>query len=339
MAPRGSVLAPRRTSGRARGLLLSAAAAAVTAVLVIVAVGSSLPRAAAQVRRVGLSRSRGVRVQGDDGTSKGRIVGGRPVTASDAVYGGGFITKLFSESNGAVFYYCGGALIDTGGLGRPAKVLTAAHCFDRNASTAIGDFVRIGGLALGEGFRRTITNVAIHPSFDSVTLDYDLAIVTIGDPPTPTEFLAGGVSAAFVNGFSRFPRSGRRLFVVGHGSTDGVDQNVSSGLRLARVTVNSWSQCNAWWVKLGEPQNQGSPASEPLQVCGGLGIPESTCNGDSGGPLFERFTVAGRDAFRIFGVVSYGFEDPLNPGDLCPTINPDYYSKTSAGRAFIRANA
>lgn len=73
-------------------------------------------------------------------------------------------------------------------------------------------------------------------------------------------------------------------------------------------------------------------------MCGGLGSSQATCNGDSGGPLFERLSVGGRAFFRVYGLVSYGYGSPDSPGDRCPTINPDYYATTSAARAFIRAN-
>lgn len=188
-----------------------------------------------------------------------------------------------------------------------------------------------------------IAAVAVHPAYQiAVVGNFDIAIVTIADPPSPTEYGAAGVAPAFINAFSRFPRPGTTLYVAGHGLTSGVpspDAALSPTLRLTAVPINTWSQCNSWWRKRLPPslaaQQIVPAASQPLQVCGGLGTADSTCLGDSGGALFERRSLGGRDFFRVFGVVSYGvsLED-----DLCPVIHPTYFAATSAANAFISAN-
>lgn len=129
------------------------------------------------------------------------------------------------------------------------------------------------------------------------------------------------------------------MAVVGHGKTVGTnDGSISTRLRLATVPVNAWSQCDAWWVRRGVLGNVRPAASEAIQVCGGLGTRETTCQGDSGGALFERSSIGGRDFYRVFGIVSYGFEDTRNSANTCGTLNPAYFAKVSAARAFIRAN-
>lgn len=282
----------------------------------------------------GLSRSRGVRIDGaadEPGRGpNGRIVGGRLVTEDDAVFGGGFYTKLFFRNNAtSYFFYCGGSLIGSD------KVLTAAHCVEGDPSAALGDVVRIGGRRLVEGFQRTITKVVLHPDYDPATANNDLAILTFADPPTSAEYRAAGVEVAFINSFSRFPRAGRTLAVAGHGRVSGTGNEISPALRVAAVPINAWAQCNGWWRKQRLDEFVVDAASQPLQVCGGLGTRDATCGGDSGGPLFERRVAGGRAFTRLYGVVSYGIS---NGNDDCPVINPDYYASTSGARAFIRAN-
>ncbi|KAK1857504.1 hypothetical protein I4F81_000121 [Pyropia yezoensis] len=330
----------RRGRGRGSGgrsLPVTAAAVAVAVAVAVVAAAAAAPRVAAQrwTRTVG-----GAVVTLAGGGPGGRIVGGRPVTADDATYGGGFYTRLFQPldaTNTQAIYYCGGALI------AEDKVLTAAHCFRTRTSAqdAVGDIIQIGGRSFNTGIQKTVGAVAVHPQYvDSGTdLVYDFAILTIANPPTAAEYAAAGIAPAFVNTFSRFPRSGSTKAVVGHGLTDGTnEQSVSSRLLLARVPVNAWSQCNAWWVRRNFPGAVRPATSEALQFCGGLGTRQTTCEGDSGGPVFERFSLPRGEFFSILGVVSYGFEDTRNAANRCGTLNPSYFAKVSIARAFIRAN-
>lgn len=321
---------PPSRSARAR---LAAAAAA--AVVVATAVVAGLPGAAAQGPELvtGLVRGRGFPVVG---APNERIIGGRNVTLNDAEYGGGFFTKLLRQIDQNTYqFYCGGALI-----GRD-KILTAAHCYDQTSiSSAVGDVVRIGGLTLGEGIQRPIIAAVAHPQYRNTgsNLEYDFAILTIGDPPTPAQYREAGIEAAFVNAFSRFPRPGRTLTLVGHGDTRSTESSVPFELGLARVPINAWDQCNSWWVKNGLRGTVRPEGSDVYQVCGGLGFQQSSCFGDSGSPLFERASINGRFFNRIFGVVSYGFPDVANRANRCGLLNPDYYAKVSAARSFIRAN-
>lgn len=179
-----------------------------------------------------------------------------------------------------------------------------------------------------------------HPRYRNrrTDLEYDFAILTFGNPPTAAEYRAAGIETVFLNDFSRFPRPGRTLTLVGHGDTRGTAPSASFQLRLARVPINSWGQCDAWWIKNGQPGTVRPAGSEAIQVCGGLGSPQASCFGDSGGPLFERASINGRSFNRLFGVVSYGFPQVGNSGNRCGTFNPDYYAKVSAARSFIRAN-
>lgn len=179
-----------------------------------------------------------------------------------------------------------------------------------------------------------------HPRYRNTgpNLEYDFAILTIGNPPTAAEYRAAGIEPAFVNAFSRFPRPGRTMTLVGHGDTRGTAPSVPFDLGLARVPVNAWEQCNAWWVKLGQLGTVRPAGADRYQVCGGLGSAQASCFGDSGSPLFERASINGRFFNRVHGVVSYGFPDVANPTNRCGTLNPDYYAKVSAARSFIREN-
>ncbi|GAB0492851.1 hypothetical protein MMPV_004121 [Pyropia vietnamensis] len=318
-----------------RSLLLTAVAA--TAAVVVFAVAALPGRAAAQ-SLVFSSRDQGFSFPGTAGGPEGRIVGGRLVDEQDADYGGGFYTRLLRIVNPTTLsFYCGGTLIQ---VIPTTKILTAAHCFT-NPQAAVGDLVRIGGLTFNSGIERRISSVVVHPLYRNTGFDieYDFAILSVANPPSAADFAAANIGPAFVNGFSRFPRPGRQLGVVGHGRTIGSNLDSSSNeLKYARVPVNSWSQCDAWWTKTGVLGNRRPASSESIQVCGGLGIPDSTCQGDSGGGLFERRSVGGRVFFQVFGVVSYGFADVDDRRNTCGTLNPVYFAKVSVARSFIRAN-
>lgn len=73
-------------------------------------------------------------------------------------------------------------------------------------------------------------------------------------------------------------------------------------------------------------------------ICFSLADNTASCRGDSGAPVWRFFEKPGfRSYWRIYGVVSFGFEDPANATDLCPPFGPDYYARLSVAESWFRS--
>lgn len=144
-----------------------------------------------------------------------------------------------------------GALVCSGVLIRPHVVLTAAHCVSRVAGEPSVVFVQ-GDVSEAQ----TAYPVAMwerHPDYFAPLFDNDLALLALGTPPP-------AVPASLA---SQSPDSwvGASLRVVGYGCTD-LDTEQGAGLRRVKTD-----------------------AVQLLTDTGKLRHGESTCRGDSGGPL------------------------------------------------------
>ncbi|CAH0002179.1 unnamed protein product [Clonostachys byssicola] len=72
-------------------------------------------------------------------------------------------------------HHCGGVLLNA------YTVITAAHCVMNTLTSAIK--IRAGSLAWASGgIQVNISSYAVHPAFNLVTADNDLAMVHLADP-------------------------------------------------------------------------------------------------------------------------------------------------------------
>lgn len=173
----------------------------------------------------------------------------------------------------------------------------------------------------------------MHPQFNSGTLDYDLAVLTFADPPTAAEYRAAGVKRVVYNAQGSQPTLTSDLKIAGWGNISGLRQSISNSLRLASVKMNTWQSCSDYYnAKFGF---RLSTASAKLQICASTQDKTATCNGDSGGPLFQRLTTStGATYYKVYGVVSYGYPSGSN---ACPVDNSDFFARTNAGTTFIKS--
>jgi trypsin len=213
-----------------------------------------------------------------------RIVGGK--IAADHAYP--FIVAL-EYSDG--FAFCGGTLIS------PNKVLTAAHCAD-NTPTQI----RAGtnNKALNPGQVVKVINKVIHPKYNNVTVDYDVAIFTLETPLTlnnAVNVIGLPEACSTLNCITGLAKAGTLVRVAGWGATHPSGNNSSQYLREVDVPIITNSVCNSAVGAVGNISSR--------MICAGLTDGgKDSCSGDSGGPLFAY--IPGARAGLQAGIVSWG---------------------------------
>jgi hypothetical protein len=205
-------------------------------------------------------------------------------------------------------FFCGGVVI------APTKIITAGHC----VAGAHWDDVNSDGTPFGVAVTGTdqlpTTNTDgsadlhggtvsgvwrqwSHPSFNSVTLDDDVAVLTLDAPvtATPLPLAAADDTADYAVGTA--------ATVYGWGRTSSTSQDLSQTLREATLPIDAASACTAAY---------GTQFVAAHQVCAGppaTGTDAGTvgvCSGDSGGPLVVRG--------RLVGVVSAASQDCVTQG-------------------------
>lgn len=226
-------------------------------------------------------------------------------------------------------FYCGGSLV--GG----DKVLSAAHCFE--APDLSADVVRVGGVALFDGFEAKIKSVALHPDYNTVTLENDIAVVTLSGMPSARELRSAGVYPAQLNGVGRRPWTGEEVSLTGWGAPSGEAGGVTVAPELAstRMSVSAHDDCLAYLTSRGWDT---AGLSKDTLICASLEDETSSCSGDSGGPLFRKVATGGgqqRPKWVLYGVLSFGHADEA--GDACPVEAPEWYTRVSAYTSWLRS--
>jgi len=200
---------------------------------------------------------------------------------------------------------CGGSIVAAN------KVLTAAHCVD--GATASSLQVRYGTLrsqTAGPGGDITVSRFAIHANWNTQTIDYDYAVITLNSN------IQAGSNAAIISLATVDPAGGTEGIVSGWGYTTGGGSTIPNILYSAEMSVVDRTECdNAW----------GSNMAVTERMICAIHPSKTACNGDSGGP----FTIVVGGSAVLAGVVSWG---PTN----CPTGNlPMAYATVSAASSWI----
>ena len=207
----------------------------------------------------------------------GKIVGGTVAPNSIHKFQVALLQKSIADNFQAQF--CGGTLV------KPNFVVTAAHCSEGTNPADVQVLTGTQDLD-GTGVRRNVTKIFIHPQFNNVTFDFDVAVwklatnasgiplatLTTTDAPTGTSVKTSGWGALTQGG--SFPIN----------------------LRQVNVPIVSKANCN--------DANSYSGDITTRMICAGLNAGgKDSCQGDSGGPL-TRNEGAG---FKVLtGIVSFG---------------------------------
>jgi secreted trypsin-like serine protease len=227
------------------------------------------------------------------GQDRGLIVGGTQASTSEAPWTIALINEDSPRRSGR---WCGAVLV------RANKIITAAHCMTKPASTYTAVQGRADLLDDAVGRTSPISAIWIHPGYSQNNNRHDFAVLTLARPLTgvPTLRLETNVKA---------DRKGVVPTVYGWGDTDHTGPDDTFQKLAAPDLGDAVCLANKEYVDNGYAAN--------ANVCAGyLNGRGDACQGDSGGPL----VLNG----RLLGVVSWGkgCAEPDYPG-VYAEIAPD----------------
>ncbi|XP_022090489.1 trypsin-like [Acanthaster planci] len=240
------------------------------------------------------------------------IVGGVESTDNSRPYQVALYSKSFF---GGYSQFCGGTLVNQ------QWVVSAAHCVS-SRTLYVGLGYHSKNSHGGSGQQLVTGTWYQHPSYNSGTLDNDIALIKLSTSAN----IGNGKIAAISIGSSQ-PGSGTNLLVSGWGTTSSGGSS-SSVLREVVVQAESQSECETAY---------GSSSITSNMFCAAASGKDS-CQGDSGGPIVSSYgssPVSGSTPNpTLRGIVSWGYgcADSRYPGVYTNIANYcSWISSTTSG--------
>ena len=206
---------------------------------------------------------------------EGRIVGGNNAQDDENPFQVALLLRDVANNQNAQF--CGGTLVSAN------MIVTAAHCSDFIEARDVQ--VLTGARRLSSsGTRRNVSRITLHPDWNDVTFDNDVAVWQMSSSVTGIAFAELATSDGPV---------GSNVLVTGWGDlTEGGSS--PDRLQAVRVPLVSQQNCN--------DSNSYNGDITSNMVCAGLDQGgQDSCQGDSGGPM-----TRGPNDGVLTGVVSWG---------------------------------
>ncbi|MGG5819337.1 S1 family peptidase [Falsiroseomonas sp. HW251] len=219
------------------------------------------------------------------GQGSGKIIGGE-VAPSGA---NPWQVALLVASETRNVPFCGGSLI------AQTWVLTAAHCVDRDTTTADVEVLAGTDNIRSGGQRLRVSRIVRHASYVSAPLGNDVALLLLerAAPGTPIQLVSTANEAALLQEGQNEDAS-TQLRTTGWGATAEGGDTVWN-LRTVTVPFVSLATCN-------DNRSYRGRISPGMLCAGSNRGGRDSCQGDSGGPL----TIAVGSERRLVGVVSWG---------------------------------
>jgi secreted trypsin-like serine protease len=216
--------------------------------------------------------------KGDPGL---RIVGGQAVSIVSHPWQVALLAASIPNSEHAQF--CGGSMVAA------RWVVTAAHCVDGGTSPAQVD-VLSGTSSLPCGNRVKVKSIAVHPSWNTQSHDFDIAVLELQKDLDGLPIV--GVTAADETSHLG---PGSQVTVSGWGALAFGNPGGTTQLQAVTVPFVSRDTCN-------RPVSYSGKVTENMICAGRAQGGQDSCQGDSGGPAT---TIVGSER-RLAGVVSWG---------------------------------
>uniref|UniRef100_A0A4W6G621 Peptidase S1 domain-containing protein n=1 Tax=Lates calcarifer TaxID=8187 RepID=A0A4W6G621_LATCA len=193
-------------------------------------------------------------------------------------------------------HVCGGSLVNR------EWVISAAHCFSSTSTS--GWQISLGRQNLQGNnpneVSRTVARIILHPNYDSITNNNDIALLKLSSPVTFTDYIRPVCLAAGGSVFN----NGTDSWVTGWGAVK------EGGESAFEVPVLGNRQCNCL--------NGVGTVTDNMICAGVLAGGKDSCQGDSGGPMVSKQG----SVWVQSGIVSFGF------GCARPNL-PGVYSRVS----------
>ncbi|XP_020864530.1 transmembrane protease serine 9 isoform X2 [Phascolarctos cinereus] len=224
-------------------------------------------------------------------TSRPQECGGRPAMPKPSKIVGGFdaaqgeVPWQVSLKEGSR-HFCGATVVGERWL------VSAAHCFNHTKMDFVKAYLGTTSLtgADGSAVKVSIKSVVLHPSYNPVILDFDVALLELASPLLFNNYIQ---PVCLPLAIQKFP-VGRKCMISGWGNTYEGNATKPDILQKASVGIIDQKTCSIFY---------NFSLTDRMMCAGFLEGKIDSCQGDSGGPLACEETPG---VFYLAGVVSWG---------------------------------